>query len=153
MAKYLQDGPQGQLSFRDTVATDTPKQMVRRQIENLAAGRPDDERVRQLSRNAEHHRTVVFVSERMTVLQYFSSKLATLLQPSGFDTFLATEQLDGEFQEHHIGGKNPDVQLFSGANASARLQAEFDRRTVAKDSELARKLAFTTYKRAEGINL
>ena len=153
VSKYLQDSPQGKLSFPGSGAIDQPTQMVRRQIESLAAGRLDDERVRQLSRIAERHRTVVFVSERTIVLQYFASKLATLLRPSGFGTFLATDRFDAEFQEHHLGGKNPDVQLFAGANASARLQAEFDRRTVAKDSELAQKLAFTTYKRAEGINL
>ena len=153
VAKYLQDNPQESLPFPGTARTDQPQQLVCRQIEKLEAGGLDAERVCELGRIAERHRTVVFISERTIVLQYFASRLATRLQPLGFSTFLATDRFDKDFQDHHLGGRNPDVQVFAGASASARLQAEFDRRTIAKDSELARKLAFTTYKRAEGINL
>ena len=153
IAKYLQDSPQGRFFYADTAALDQPEKTVRQRLADLAAGRLDDERVRQLRRIAERHRAVVFISERRTVLQYFASKLAVLLGESGFRTFLAVGQVDRKFQERYLGGKSNDVQEFTGTNASARLQAEFDATAVADGPEPPRKLAFTTYKRAEGINL
>lgn len=153
IAKYLLESPQSRLALTGKHSADAPVETVRSKLRALEGGRLDEERVRKLRDIAQRHQAVVFVSERAAVLQYFAHKLAVPLARSGFETFLATDRFNEEFQERYLGGKSEAVTLFRGSTASKQLQARFDAHAVKRSATVRKRLAFTTLKRAEGINL
>ena len=153
IAKYLRESPQARLPLAGEHAADAPGDTVHRTLKALEAGQLDDKRVHKLRYIAERHKSVVFISERAAVLQYFAHKLAIPLARSGFETFLATDQFSTQFEQRYLGGTSEAVTLFKGSTASAKLQAQFDTNAVKQTDAVRKRLAFTTLQRSEGINL
>ena len=153
IANFLGPSPQLTLSLTGDEAIDRPLGTLSRLVQSPQFSKLDELRTARLATIVTKHDSVVFIAERTIILQYFAECLTRMFGHTGCEVFLAAQNPSKAFHERHFEEEEPSYTAFTKSQASAMLQSKFNSTAVETTKRGTRRLAFTTYQRAEGINL